>query len=46
MSYVIFYYFFDLSQQALLGFEKNVTHMDGHNLHIARKGVTQPGWLG
>ncbi|KAF9532607.1 DnaJ-domain-containing protein [Crepidotus variabilis] len=30
-------------EEALLGFEKNVTHLDGHILHIVRTGVTQPG---
>lgn len=29
--------------QALLGFERNITHLDGRNLEIVRKGVTQPG---
>ena len=31
------------SPQALLGFERNITHLDGHEVHILRKGVTQPG---
>jgi len=31
--------------QALMGFEKNVTHLDGRNLQIVRKAVTQPGML-
>ncbi|KAF9557418.1 DnaJ-domain-containing protein [Agrocybe pediades] len=30
---------------ALLGFEKNITHLDGRNLQIVRKGVTQPGFV-
>ena len=29
--------------KALLGFEKNITLLDGRNLLLARKGVTQPG---
>jgi DnaJ-related protein SCJ1 len=29
--------------EALLGFQRNVTHLDGHALPIGRKGVTQPG---
>jgi DnaJ-related protein SCJ1 len=29
--------------QALMGFEKNVTHLDGRTLQIVRKAVTQPG---
>jgi DnaJ-class molecular chaperone len=28
-----------------MGFEKNITHLDGRNLHIVRKAVTQPGML-
>jgi len=31
--------------EALLGFEKNITHLDGRNLQIVRKGVTQPGFV-
>lgn len=31
------------ADQALMGFEKNITHLDGRNLHIVRKAVTQPG---
>ncbi|PPQ68663.1 hypothetical protein CVT25_012317 [Psilocybe cyanescens] len=31
--------------EALLGFEKNITHLDGHNVEIVRKGVTQPGFV-
>ena len=29
--------------QALLGFEHKLTHLDGHNITLSRKGVTQPG---
>lgn len=29
--------------QALLGFKRNITHLDGHVVEIDRKGVTQPG---
>jgi DnaJ-related protein SCJ1 len=29
--------------QALLGFEHKLTHLDGHNITLGRKGVTQPG---
>jgi len=29
--------------QALLGFERNLTHLDGRTLTLERKGVTQPG---
>jgi DnaJ-related protein SCJ1 len=29
--------------EALLGFEKNVTHLDGRTVTIARSGTTQPG---
>jgi hypothetical protein len=32
-----------ISSQALLGFERNITHLDGHEVHVLRKGVTQPG---
>jgi len=31
--------------QALLGFEKNITLLDGRNFLLARKGVTQPGFV-
>lgn len=27
---------------ALLGFERNITHLDGHYLTLRREGVTQP----
>jgi DnaJ-related protein SCJ1 len=29
----------------LLGFEHKLTHLDGHNITLGRKGVTQPGQL-
>ncbi|PVF97288.1 DnaJ-domain-containing protein [Serendipita vermifera] len=29
--------------EALLGFERNLTHMDGHEVILKRQGVTQPG---
>jgi DnaJ-related protein SCJ1 len=29
--------------QALLGFERNVTHLDGHIVTLKRNGTTQPG---
>ncbi|KAH7884713.1 hypothetical protein F5I97DRAFT_1492738 [Phlebopus sp. FC_14] len=29
--------------EALLGFERNITHLDGHVVEINRRGVTQPG---
>lgn len=32
--------------QALLGFDRNLTHLDGHIVRLNRKGVTQPGVLG
>ena len=31
------------SSQALLGFDHKLTHLDGHNITLSRKGVTQPG---
>lgn len=31
--------------EALLGFEKNITHLDGRNIHLKRKAVTQPGFV-
>ncbi|KIP08208.1 hypothetical protein PHLGIDRAFT_127140 [Phlebiopsis gigantea 11061_1 CR5-6] len=31
--------------EALLGFEKNLTHLDGHLVNLKRKGVTQPGFV-
>lgn len=30
-------------QEALLGFERNITHLDGHQVTLRRTGVTQPG---
>jgi len=30
-------------REALLGFEKNITHLDGHQVEIRRYRVTQPG---
>ena len=30
---------------ALLGFERNITHMDGRTVTIRRDGVTQPGFV-
>ncbi|KAG8834323.1 DnaJ- protein scj1 [Serendipita sp. 399] len=32
-------------QEALLGFERNITHLDGHQVTISRNGVTQPGFV-
>lgn len=29
--------------QALLGFDRNITHLDGRIVRLVRKGVTQPG---
>jgi DnaJ-class molecular chaperone len=31
--------------QALLGFERNLTHLDGHIVQLKRTGVTQPGFV-
>jgi DnaJ-related protein SCJ1 len=31
--------------QALLGFERNLTHLDGHIVTLKRSGVTQPGYI-
>lgn len=31
--------------EALLGFERNLTHLDGHTVHVQRTGVTQPGYV-
>ena len=31
--------------QALLGFTRNLTHLDGHVVPLVRKGVTQPGYV-
>ncbi|KAG6820943.1 hypothetical protein H0H93_009179 [Arthromyces matolae] len=31
--------------EALLGFERNLTHLDGHTVRLVRKGVTQPGFV-
>ncbi|KAL0954957.1 hypothetical protein HGRIS_003889 [Hohenbuehelia grisea] len=31
--------------EALLGFERNITHLDGHTVRLIRKGVTQPGFV-
>ncbi|KAJ8072515.1 DnaJ- protein scj1 [Marasmius tenuissimus] len=31
--------------EALLGFDRNLTHLDGHVVRLVRKGVTQPGYV-
>ncbi|THH00209.1 hypothetical protein EW026_g2263 [Hermanssonia centrifuga] len=31
--------------EALLGFERNLTHLDGHAVQLKREGVTQPGYV-
>lgn len=31
--------------QALLGFSRNLTHLDGRVVSLERKGVTQPGFV-
>jgi len=31
--------------EALLGFEHNLTHLDGHTVTLKRDGVTQPGYV-
>ncbi|KAJ7637733.1 hypothetical protein DFH06DRAFT_651891 [Mycena polygramma] len=31
--------------EALLGFDRNLTHLDGHVVRLERKGVTQPGFV-
>ncbi|RDX57284.1 DnaJ-domain-containing protein [Lentinus brumalis] len=31
--------------EALLGFERNLTHLDGHVVELKRQGVTQPGFV-
>ncbi|KAF8183920.1 DnaJ domain-containing protein [Pholiota molesta] len=31
--------------EALLGFQRNITLLDGRNLEVVRKGVTQPGFV-
>ncbi|KAJ7475817.1 hypothetical protein FB451DRAFT_1087756 [Mycena latifolia] len=31
--------------EALLGFDRNLTHLDGHIVRLQRKGVTQPGFV-
>lgn len=41
-----FLIFPDMSEtQALLGFERNLTHLDGHTVTLRREGVTQPGFV-
>ena len=30
-------------KEALLGFEKEIPHLDGHSVNIAKDGVVQPG---
>ncbi|CCM00090.1 uncharacterized protein FIBRA_02117 [Fibroporia radiculosa] len=32
-------------EEALLGFERNLTHLDGHIVELKRHGVTQPGFV-
>ncbi|THH29597.1 hypothetical protein EUX98_g4576 [Antrodiella citrinella] len=34
-----------VDEQALLGFERNLTHLDGHIVHLKRESVTQPGYV-
>lgn len=34
-----------IALQALLGFDRNLTHLDGHIVRLKREGVTQPGAL-
>ena len=29
----------------MLGFERNLTHLDGHTVTLKRDGVTQPGFV-
>ncbi|KAJ8502384.1 hypothetical protein ONZ45_g11818 [Pleurotus djamor] len=31
--------------EALLGFDRNLTHLDGHTVRLLRQGVTQPGFV-
>lgn len=31
--------------EALLGFQRNITHLDGHVIEIERQAVTQPGYV-
>ncbi|KAL5525788.1 hypothetical protein ACEPAG_7125 [Sanghuangporus baumii] len=31
--------------EALLGFERNLTHLDGHIVTLKRQGITQPGFV-
>ncbi|KAF9237672.1 hypothetical protein BU15DRAFT_75870 [Melanogaster broomeanus] len=31
--------------EALLGFQRNITHLDGHVIEVDRRGVTQPGYV-
>jgi len=31
--------------EALLGFDRNLTHLDGHVVRLVRQGVTQPGYV-
>ncbi|KAH8100878.1 DnaJ-domain-containing protein [Cristinia sonorae] len=31
--------------EALLGFERNITHLDGHTVELKRNSVTQPGFV-
>ncbi|OCH95395.1 DnaJ-domain-containing protein [Obba rivulosa] len=32
-------------EEALLGFERNLTHLDGHTVELKRHAVTQPGFV-
>ncbi|KIJ50976.1 hypothetical protein M422DRAFT_776891 [Sphaerobolus stellatus SS14] len=32
-------------EEALLGFERNITHLDGHVVTLKREAVTQPGYV-
>ena len=41
----IYVFFCACAHQALLGFTRNLTHLDGHVVPLVRKGVTQPGYV-
>ncbi|KAG9098304.1 DnaJ- protein scj1 [Ceratobasidium sp. 392] len=34
-----------LLDKALLGFERNITHLDGRTVTLKRSGITQPGYV-
>lgn len=45
LFFILFLVLLTSPAQALLGFTRNFTHLDGHVVSLVRKGVTQPGFV-